>query len=318
MKQARKVLAMLIAVTMVLITVPTVTNAAESDFTIKDGVLVEYSGTGGEVVIPNGVTKIGSLVFYDRTDITSVVIPDSVTIIGSLAFTGTSNLTSITLPDSITEIQMAAFSGSGLTSVTIPNGMEEIVHEVFSFCENLTSVTIPDSVTTIAFWAFGNCNLTSITIPGGVTKIDSKAFGYETNDGESMYPIKGFIVYGVKGTTAQTYALENGFEFREIGADSTLTLDVVVIGGREIIEIRNPTNNVISTKGLYLTDDENYLHKWQMPSFIIRGGESVQIKSETDTDTNVLKRAVVNFEIEKADILLMITADKNVVAELWT
>lgn len=40
-------------------------RAADDDFVIQNGVLTEYYGDGGNVVIPNGVTSIGSKAFYN-------------------------------------------------------------------------------------------------------------------------------------------------------------------------------------------------------------------------------------------------------------
>ena len=45
----------------------------------------------GNVVIPDGVTSIGSLAFDERKGLTSVTIPNSVTSIGNHAFSGCSN-----------------------------------------------------------------------------------------------------------------------------------------------------------------------------------------------------------------------------------
>ena len=64
-----------------------------SDFVIdEDGVLTAYVGPGGDVVIPDGVTKIESWAFQDQTSVTSVVIPDSVKEIGLGAFSGCSSI----------------------------------------------------------------------------------------------------------------------------------------------------------------------------------------------------------------------------------
>ena len=154
-----------------------------------------------DLVIPEGVTKIGENAFYNCTGLTSVTIPDSVTSIGNYAFYGCTGLTSVTMgnkvksigsnafygctglrsvtiPDSVTSIGNYAFKGcTGLTSVTISGSVTSIGVSVFSSCTGLTSVTIPDSVTSIGQYAFYNCTgLTSITIPDSVTTIGSAAF----------------------------------------------------------------------------------------------------------------------------------------------
>lgn len=42
---------------------PIVVIAADSDFSISNGVLVKYNGSGGDVIIPDGVTTIGKSAF---------------------------------------------------------------------------------------------------------------------------------------------------------------------------------------------------------------------------------------------------------------
>jgi hypothetical protein len=63
------------------------------DFVIEDGVLRKYKGNDAEVVIPDGVTSIGSGVFSECINLTTITIPDSVTSIGDSAFYECTNLT---------------------------------------------------------------------------------------------------------------------------------------------------------------------------------------------------------------------------------
>lgn len=63
------------------------------DFVIEDGVLKKHTGNETEVVIPEGVEKIGDSAFYCCTNLTTINIPDSVMSIGISAFEGCENLT---------------------------------------------------------------------------------------------------------------------------------------------------------------------------------------------------------------------------------
>ncbi len=120
----------------------------------------------------NGLSSVDrNKVYIGRqklTEMTSIVIPDGVTSIGSYAFEGCSSLESITIPDSVTSIGDSAFYDcSSLTSVTIPDGVTNIGGFAFDNCSSLTSITIPDSVTSIYRYAFSGCSsLTDITYEG--------------------------------------------------------------------------------------------------------------------------------------------------------
>jgi len=177
-----------------------------------------YTGAGGAVVVPDAigglpVRTIGDYAFSDRADLTGVVIPDGVTSIGSYGFLGCTGLTSIevaagnavyrsedgvlfnrsqttliqypggkrgsyVIPNSVTSIGQEAFRGCmGLTSVVIPGSVTEIGWETFSGCTGLASVVIPDGVTSIGGGAFSGCTgLTSVVIPDSVTSIGDGAF----------------------------------------------------------------------------------------------------------------------------------------------
>lgn len=168
----------------------------------------------GDLVIPDGVTSIGSNIFRNCTGLTSVTIPNGVTNIGSYAFSNCSGLMSITIPSSVTSINRGAFDDckklktvyytgdvagwckiSGLEdlmsrvtslyingqkvegNLIIPNGVTNIGTNTFRNCTGLTSVTIPDSVTNISSYAFRNCiGLTNAIIGNGVTTIGESTF----------------------------------------------------------------------------------------------------------------------------------------------
>ena len=57
------------------------------DFVIEDGVLIEYKGQDDNIIIPDGVTVIGSGAFKNRA-IKGITIPESVITIEDIAFIG--------------------------------------------------------------------------------------------------------------------------------------------------------------------------------------------------------------------------------------
>lgn len=148
------------------------------EFVIENGVLKKYRGYSNNIVIPEGVIKIGTSVFKGCSGLMSITMPNSVTSIEDFAFSDCSGLMSITISDCVTNIGISAFKGCrGLASVSIPNKIKNIRSSVFEDCSGLTSITIPDSVAGIGRSAFKNCSgLTSITIPNSVRYIGGRAF----------------------------------------------------------------------------------------------------------------------------------------------
>jgi len=150
---------------------------------VVDGMLLSKDGTylavgvSGDVIIPDGVTKIGYKAFSGRA-LKSIVMPASVTEIGDSAFENCRGLSSVVLPEGMASIGLGAFHGcDGLTAVTMPSSVTNIEDGAFVNCGGLRSVTIPCGVQRVGVWAFMDCsNLTSVTIPNSLTSVSADAF----------------------------------------------------------------------------------------------------------------------------------------------
>ena len=137
------------------------------------------------VLIPDGVVKIGANAFENCKKLSSINISSCVTEIGEEAFADCTGLTSINIlsggkRNGVTKIGERTFAGcTRLTSIVIPTGVTKIGMGTFENCKGLTSVVIHDSVSEISDRAFAGCTgLTSIKIPSSVAKIGAEAFGY--------------------------------------------------------------------------------------------------------------------------------------------
>ena len=71
----------------------------KQDFVIENGVLTKYTGSGGDVIIPEGVTKIGNSAFSGCANLTSRGV----------------NLAIVTIPGSVKEIDKRVFQGCRLS-----------------------------------------------------------------------------------------------------------------------------------------------------------------------------------------------------------
>lgn len=132
----KRILSFVLSLVLVFSLIPSAFAANSDEFVSIDGILAEYNGSGGDVIIPDGYTSIGSTAFYWNPDIISVTIPDSVAIIHAIAFRDCINL----------------------TDVVIGNGVTDICALAFFNCSNLTDITLGQSVTTIDASAFEGCS----------------------------------------------------------------------------------------------------------------------------------------------------------------
>lgn len=137
-----------------------------------------YNTALSTIVLPEGLTRLGSYVFDDCYYLESVNIPAGITGIEESTFLSCRALKSIELPEKVTYINNYAFSGcSALTSVTFPNNMTNINYHAFYGCSSLASLTLPQELTVIGGEAFRGCSaLTALEIPSKVTTIGANAF----------------------------------------------------------------------------------------------------------------------------------------------
>ena len=184
------------------------------EFTIENGVLIRCEGNDRQIVIPNGVTRIGGRnVFKACTDTSSIVFPSGLTKIDDWAFHGTlqgvelhfANLedflaveswgypdprggrkihiagnlfTEVALPEEMEEIPAGAFIAcSDLATVRLPSGLRKIGPSAFVGCISLEKLEIPDGVEEIGNGAFSNCaNLKGIKLPANLQEIKAGTF----------------------------------------------------------------------------------------------------------------------------------------------
>lgn len=170
-----------------------------------------------DLVIPNGITRVGGYSYYDEdnleyiyygsaflgcTCVETIVIPESVTTFQSYSFEDCKNLRWIEVDkhnriyssidgnlydESKTELIKYAI-GKTNKFFTVPNTVEVIGYGAFSGSTHLIKVTLGSSVTYIGRRAFDNCtNLTEVTITNSITKFDYEAFNKCSNISSVYY-----------------------------------------------------------------------------------------------------------------------------------
>ena len=159
-----------------------------------------------ELIIPDGVMRIGDSAFEGCANIISVKIPNSVIEIENKAFYDCNNLSDVSLPESVEVVAGDAFGNTRWyymrenDPIVIIDGVlysakqaegdiivPDDVKVLASFCFGsnysgadgaaVTNVTLPNGIKSISTWSFYNCRkLMSINIPDSVTSIESEAF----------------------------------------------------------------------------------------------------------------------------------------------
>lgn len=153
-------------------------------------------------VIPEGVTKLNSDIFWNAEKLEEVILPSTISKIDSGAFSACRGLKFITIPKEVTEIGSNAFSGcSNLSEIIFeePSALSIIGIRAFQGCRNLKEITIPDSVTNIKTEAFGSCTY----LEKVVFSSNSKFEGFSGNPFTGSHFV---TVYAPEGSVAYSYA----------------------------------------------------------------------------------------------------------------
>lgn len=146
-----------------------------------------------DLVIPDGVTEIGSEAFHDCANLESVVFPNTVNMIPANAFYVESiglrircpKLKSVVLPVHAAIGSYAFYGLQSLESVTLnkdgkaaapPREDAAIGDEAFSLCRKLKEITIPEGVEAIGDSAFYSCRLERVSLPASLKTIGRHAF----------------------------------------------------------------------------------------------------------------------------------------------
>lgn len=132
--------------------------------------------------------KFGTCAFYLSKKLSSVTIPEGVTELGSYMFWSCEKVTEIDCPDSLKKIGDSALSHTGLTRIDL-NQVEEIGSYAFYYDKGLTEISIPKTLTTMGTSIFANCpNLANVTMEDGCTTVGDFMFAQDTAITELSLP----------------------------------------------------------------------------------------------------------------------------------
>ena len=163
-----------------------VTFTADNDINEIPKAAFELTVGLKKIEIPSSVKKIGDSAF-DLSTVSEIKFNEGLETIGNSAFNTWGSFEKITLPSTVKSIGEECFNSYKPYLIELNDGLERVGKQAF-ICK------------------FAN---QSVKIPASVTEIGEKAFGYS----DSGKKAENFTIYGYRGTTAETYANENGFTF---------------------------------------------------------------------------------------------------------
>ena len=143
-----------------------------------------------EIVLPNGISEIGSSAFEECWALKIISIPSTVHTIGGGAFRDCESLKSIALPENVKIAGGEFFKNckalerfefpkgvSGLGNNYEPVEYDSIGAEFFFGCSSLKEIVIPPSVVELGYGTFAGCtSLSKIDMPSKLTKIGAEVF----------------------------------------------------------------------------------------------------------------------------------------------
>ena len=164
------------------------------------------------VILPDGITRIGTAAFSGCASLKEIVIPKSVVSIGDNAFDGCISLENVIVPPNVdfglnvfhncTALKRFSFPQSytctpirffqnciSIEEVELPPNLLVVGCGTFDNCKSLKNLVIPASVRTLEDYAFGGCtSFEKIIIPDGVTELKAHLFNGCTQIREVLLP----------------------------------------------------------------------------------------------------------------------------------
>lgn len=134
----------------------------EDGLIIADGKLSGYQGSGGDVVIPEGVTVICAHTFQS-TNITGVVFPKSLRCIETQAFSMCKQLRRVDFAEGLVSIGWSAFYLCAIEKLILPKTLRVIEKEAFA-SNRIREVILPVGLEEIGDRVFVDCPIRSVSL----------------------------------------------------------------------------------------------------------------------------------------------------------
>ena len=231
-----------------------------------------------KLVLPEGLEKIGSYVFYGQNKLKDIIIPSTVKSIGEAAFSRTS-IQKMNVPSGIKKIEHLVFANcKELSELTLPSDLIELSTMAIYNCDKLTKLDLPNTLEIIGSQALASCDgLKNISLPASLSDIDGNAFSgkrVETitiDKNNNNFVVENNIIFSKDKTKLVLYP--------DSKAEETYTVpsSVKVIGKRAFY--MTPLKSVVLPEGLVELEEAAFglsssITDIVIPSSVVKIGSS--------------------------------------------
>ena len=178
--------------------------------------------------------------------ITEVVIEQGVTKIGEQAFVSCTNLASVTVPSSVQSIGSAAFyKCSALEGITLPSAVKTLESGTFADCSSLATFKAP-GLKKIKQYAMQGVAIDTFTVTKRLKSIKAGAFfkarigAFAVASGNTAYTQTDGVLFGDSGETLVAYPAARGVQKYDVPAGVTKIGDMAFLGS-DITQVTLPS-----------------------------------------------------------------------------
>ncbi len=102
---------------------------------------------------------------------------------------------------------------------------------------------------------------------------------------------------------------------KTVAEDLLYISEIYTSGDADWIELYNPNETAISTKDMYLSDDEAILNKWKIPTVSVQPGGVLTVVCKNNKDSSSLLKVQANFNLKTGEILTLSDSSGKVIAK---
>ncbi|MGE7843527.1 leucine-rich repeat protein [Lysinibacillus sp. NPDC093712] len=233
--------------------------------------------TESEVILPDSLVAMGEEAFLE-SKIGRLSIGKSLDKISKNAFLR-STVPVVTIPGNIITIQATAFINSNLGELELENGIKNL--DTAAFAGNkITKIKLPETLEKIGEGTFNNNQLACVTIPQAVTEIGPQAFDNNQDNSED------FVIWGDKGSVAETYAINNAFTFKE---NVIFVNDCNPSNWAIEVKYQDEQGNVIDSKTINKPAKGNHTENAKViPGYTLKGNNTVSVEVTNDKPSHII------------------------------